>query len=108
MSDQRPIHVSVDITPSGTQVWVNGIDISTHLCRFSVDARPGALGAVWLDLVGVEVDIQAEVPRDYVQAVTLEQDHARQVARQTTDVDRGLKPHMPHALLAVSLGQVKR
>ena len=70
-----------------------------------MDAREGAIPSVWLNLIGVTLDVEADVPPDYVKELTLDEEDANEEARQTRDVDRGHR--QPRALLAVSLGQVK-
>jgi hypothetical protein len=102
----RPLHVSIAVdAQQRTRIWVSGTDITRHCAGVSVDARPGAVPAVWFKLIGVTLDVEADVPPDYVRALTLEQEEANQEARQERDVDRGLRT--PRALLDVSLGQVK-
>lgn len=109
MKDQTPVHVSLTVGPTGTdprsRIIVGGVDLTTHCRGFTVEAGVGAITAVWLDLIGVTVDVQADVPPDYIKEVTLEDEAANEEARQTRDVDRGNR--QPRALLAVSLGQVK-
>ena len=109
MSDEsKPVHVSLTVFQSSgdprTSIVVGGVDLTQHCRGFKVHASVGAVPAVWLDLIGVSLDIQAEVPADYVQEMTLEEDLAHRVAQQTVDAERGLKMRQPHALLAVSLG----
>lgn len=107
MSDQErhPIHVSIAVDAhQRTRIWVSGTDITRHCRVVRVDAREGAIPSVWLNLIGITLDVEADVPPDYVKEVTLEEDEANQVARQTPDMDRGQKSD-PRALLAVSLGQ---
>ena len=106
--DRLPVHISLSVdAEKHTRIWVNGMDITRHCVGFKVRAGVGALADVWLELIGVTVDVQAEVPPAHVKEVTLERDLADQVAQQTVDGDRGRKVRQPHALLAVSLGQVK-
>ena len=108
MSDPevRPLHVSIAIdAQQRTRIWVSGTDITRHCAGVSVDARPGAVPAVWFKLIGVTLDVEADVHPDYVRELTLEQEEANQEARQERDGDRGLRT--PRALLTVSLGQVK-
>lgn len=104
--DSRPLHVSIQVdAQQHTRIWVSGTDITRHCRVVRVDAREGAIPSVWLNLIGVTVDVEADVPPDYVKELTLEQEAANEEARQARDVDRGLRT--PRALLAVSLGQVK-
>ena len=106
--DRLPVHISMSVdAEKHTRIWVNGMDITRHCVGFKVRAGVGALADVWLELIGVTVDVQADVPPAHVKEVTLERDLADQVAQQTVDADRGRKVRQPHALLAVSLGQVK-
>lgn len=108
---KAPVHVSISVDvarPESTQqtrIWVNGVDLTSHVHWIRVDAGVGALADVWLDLVGVTLDVHAEVPPRHIKEMTLQEDQAHQEAQQTLDVDRGKKPRPPHALLAVSLGQ---
>jgi hypothetical protein len=107
--DWAPVHVTMSVDEEKhTRIAVNGMDITRHCVGFKVRAGVGALADVWLDLIGVTIDVQAEVPPAHVREVTLERDVADQVARQTVDADRGRKVRQPHALLAVSLGQLPR
>lgn len=105
-SETRPVHVSVAVDARQcTRIWVGGVDLTRHCQAIRVDAREGAIPAVWLDLIGVTLDVEADVPPDYVKELSFEEDQVHQDAQQTRDVDRGTKTRQPHALLAVSLGQ---
>jgi hypothetical protein len=105
-----PVHVTLVMSQSGPRVVVNGVDLSQHVRAFRVEAGEGALTDVWLDLIGVAVDIDAEVPRSRIQALTPEQDDVREQARTQRDTVRGQRTYprqTPSILLAASLGEVK-
>jgi hypothetical protein len=115
--DIDPVHVSLIAGPRGedpqARIVVNGVDLTRHVRGFRVEAGVGALTDVWLDLIGVTVDIQADVPRSRIQALTSEQDDVRQGAKQQRDLGRGQRDYRKpndgqgELLLALSLGQVK-
>jgi len=108
MSDisQAPVHVSIAVdADQHTRIWVAGVDLTRHCRVVRVDAREGAIPSVWLNLIGVTLDVEADVPPGYAKEVTLDEEAANEEARQTRDVDRGQRT--PRAMLAVSLGQVK-
>jgi hypothetical protein len=107
MSDDGPIYVSIRVGPEGTRVLVNGVDLSRHVRSVQLDAGPGAITDCWLDLVGVTVDIGADVPRSRIQALTPAQDLVREHARSERDLERGLRTYdrpTPAVILAASLG----
>lgn len=97
MSDDHPIHVSLSVGPRGAghpaRIVVGGVDLTRHCRGFKVDAGVSALTGVWLDLVGVSVDIEADVPRDRVQQMTLEEAAAHAEAQRTVDTGRGRKDY---------------
>jgi len=101
------VHVSLIVDQGGARIVVNGVDLSTHCRGFRVEAGVGACADVWLDLIGVTLDIQAEVPRSRIQALTPEQDELREHAHLQRDIERGARTYggtVPAVTLAVSLG----
>ena len=115
--EDAPLHVSLTVGPRGedpiARIVVNGVDLTRHVRGFKVEAGVGAQTDVWIDLIGVTVDIDAEVPRSRIQALTPEQDDVRQGAKPQRDAERGKrdyskpKDNQGELLLAFSLGQVK-
>lgn len=107
MSDPRPpLHVSISVdAQQRTRIWVSGTDVTRHCRVIRVDAREGAIPSAWLNLIGITLDVEADVPADYVKEMTLDEDEANQEARSSRDVDRGKRT--PRAILDVSLGTVK-
>jgi hypothetical protein len=113
----QPVRVSLmtglDQGVPWTKVWLNGVDVTRHVRHLTAEVGVGALADVWLDLVGVTLDAQADVPPDRVQALTSAQDQANQEARLTVDQQRGQRQYgrkgiTPGVQLAVSLGQRPR
>jgi hypothetical protein len=108
--EQQPVRVSLmtglDQGVPWTKVWLNGVDVTRHVRHLTAEVGVGALADVWLDLVGVTLDAQADVPPDRVQALTPEQDQARDGAHAQRDVERGQRTYGKGKVhLAVSLGQ---
>lgn len=102
----QPLRVSLmtglDQGVPWTKVWLNGVDITRHVHQLQADVGVGALADVWLDLVGVTLDITA----DRAQALSPAQDQAREGARAQRDVERGQRTYGKGKVhLAVSLGQ---
>lgn len=113
------VHVSLTVGPTGsdprTRLVVGGVDLTRHCKLIKVDAGASAITDVWLELVGVTVDIEADVPRDRVQQMTHEEADAHEEAQRTVDTGRGhkdylkAKPRSTHdgiATLVVGLGEV--
>ena len=112
--DTDPVHVSLTVGPRGedtrARIVVNGVDLTKHCRGFSVYAGVGAVTGVWLDLIGVTLDVEADVPRSRIQERTLDEEEAREQARQERDPERGARTYGkkgPSVQLAISLGQVK-
>jgi hypothetical protein len=110
------IGLLITMRPEGTRIVVNGVDLSRHCRAVKVEAGVGAQRDVWLELVGVNVDILAEVPRAQVQQLTHEDDQAHQEAQLTIDQQRGQRRYGRKGVtpsdagilrLAASLGEVK-
>lgn len=110
-ASDSPIHVNLTAGPTGTdfitRIMVGGVDLTKHCRGFKVEAGVGALTGVWLDLVGVTIGIEADVPRERLQQMTFEEDEAHQVAQQTVDRKRREKARGAEARLAISLGEVR-
>lgn len=109
--DRAPVHVSFRIGLPGSKriarVVVGGVDLTEHCRSFKVDAGVSALTDVWLDLIGVSVDIEADVPRDRVQQMTIEEAAAHAEAQRTVDIGRGRKDYgqgAPKGTAAVVVG----
>ena len=99
-----PVRVVVDAQQQ-TRIWVAGVELTKHCRVIRVEAREGAIPSAWLNLIGITLDVEADVPQDYVKEMTLDEDEANQEARSSRDVDRGKRT--PRAILDVSLGTVK-
>jgi hypothetical protein len=97
MTPDKPVHVSLMVGPRGigypARIVVNGVDLTRHCRGFKVDAGVSAMTDVWLDLIGVSVDIEADVPRDRVQQMTLEEAASHEEAQRTVDTGRGQKDY---------------
>jgi hypothetical protein len=96
-----------------THIWVNGVDVTPHVRNLTAEIGVGALADVWLDLVGVNLDISAEVPRQHVQQLTLEEAEAHQTAQLTIDQQRGKRQYgrkgiTPGVRVGISLGDRKQ
>jgi hypothetical protein len=111
MSARRnyPVRVLVTVGARGTRVLVNGLDLTDHCRVFKVEAGEGALPDVWLNLIGVDLDILADVPPKHVQQLSLEEDQAHREAQLTIDQQRGQREYgrkgiTPGVQLAISLG----
>lgn len=101
-----PVHISIAVdAEQRARIRVNGMDITRHCRVIRVEAREGAIPSAWLNLIGVTLDVEADVPQDYVKEITLDEDEANQEARSSRYVDRGKRT--PRAILDVSLGTVK-
>lgn len=107
-----PVHVSITVGQTSadprSRIVVGGVDLTRHCRGVKVDSGVGAVTGVWLDLIGVTVDVEADVPPDRVRTFTLEQDEARREAREVPGARLGPQtPSEQQLLLVVSLGQVK-
>jgi hypothetical protein len=114
MSASDSVHVTLTIGPpsqgSRARLIVGGVDLTRHCRVCTVYARAGAITDVWLNLIGVTLDIEADVARDRVQALTYEEVDARTRAGKRRDIERGARTyggHVPTVNLDVSLGQVE-
>lgn len=97
MTPDAIVHVSLRVGPPGSdpiaRLVVGGVDLTRHCRGFKVDAGVSAMTDVWLDLIGVSVDIEADVPRYRVQQMTLEEAAAHEEAQRTVDTGRGQKDY---------------
>lgn len=95
MTPDAIVHVSLSVGPRGighpARIVVGGVDLTRHCRGFKVDAGVSAITDVWLELIGVSVDIEADVPRDRVQQMTLEEAAAHEEAQRTVETGRGRK-----------------
>ena len=116
MSPTDRIGLLITMRPEGTRIIVNGLDLSRHCRAVTIEAGVGALKDVWLELVGVNVDVLAEVPSAQVQQLTYEDDQAHREAQLTIDQQRGQRQYGRKGMtppddgvlrLAASLGEVK-
>ena len=90
-------------------VWVNGVDITPHVRSLRIEAGTGALADIWLELVGVSVGLQADVPQSRVQEMSVEEAEAHEDARLTIDQQRGQRQYgrkgvTPGVRVGISLG----
>ena len=108
-----PVHISITVGPAATdprsRIIVNGVDLTRHVRGFKVTAGVGATTDAWLDLVGVDADIEADVEPSRIQTLTPDQDAVREGSREQRDIERGARsyPRKGEVQLAVSLGEVK-